>query len=75
LILVGFFCCPPLLWTVCILCLSGDIYNNRLGSDGYLTTWSWGNKIAAVIILLLQAGGLAFQVWQAFQKAQNAGQL
>jgi hypothetical protein len=64
--LTGFFCFPPLLWTVCILCLTGDIYNKKVGKDGYLTKWSGGNKIAAIIILVLQTGGIAYRFSQGF---------
>jgi hypothetical protein len=53
--LIGFFCFPPLLWTVCILCLTGDIYYDKVRKDGTLSVWSKGNKVAAVIILLLQS--------------------
>jgi len=53
-VLCGFCLLPPLLWTVCVICLTGDIYNNKLDRDGYLTKWSSGNKVAAVIILVLQ---------------------
>src|SRR5947209_175920 len=54
-ILGGFFCFPPLLWAACIICLTGDVYNNRVKKDGTLSRWSAGNKVAAVIILVLQA--------------------
>jgi hypothetical protein len=59
--LAGFFCFPPLLWIVCILCLTGDIYNKTYTKDGYLMKWSWANKIAAILILLLQSAGLVLR--------------
>jgi hypothetical protein len=60
-VLSGFFCFPPLLWTVCLLCLTGDIYFKKVGKDGYLTKWSSANKVAAAIILILQTVGLAIR--------------
>lgn len=59
-IVSGFFCIPPLLWAACIICLTGDVYNNRVKKDGTLSRWSAGNKVAAIIILLLQAFGIAY---------------
>lgn len=61
-ILVGFFCFPPLLWAACVICLTGDVYNNRVKKDGTLSRWSTGNKVAAAIILALQAFGLAIRL-------------
>jgi hypothetical protein len=56
LVVVGFFCCAPLLWWVCILCLTGDIYRNKVLANGRLARWSRANKVAAVFILVFQAG-------------------
>jgi hypothetical protein len=58
MVLAGFFCIPPLLWAVCILCLTGEIYNKKVGVDGYLTRWSYANKVVAGIILIVQSVGL-----------------
>lgn len=58
-ILIGFLIFPPLLWTACIVCLTGDVYENRIKKDGTLARWSAGNKAAAVVILALQIAGLA----------------
>lgn len=38
---------------VCILVLTGDVYYKHHDKDGNLNTWSWGNKVAAVILLLI----------------------
>jgi hypothetical protein len=65
-VLTGLLCFAPLIWTVCFLCLTGDIYNQDTDKEGYLTRWSWWNKIAAVIILIIQAVALAWWFLQAF---------
>ncbi len=39
-VLSGFFCVPPLLWIACVLCLTGDIYRNKIGVDGKLIVWT-----------------------------------
>ena len=40
---------------VCIFVLTGDIYFKEKDEHGNLKTWGWGNKIAAVILLLINA--------------------
>jgi hypothetical protein len=49
---------PPVSIALCIICLTGDIY--REGSayvgPGSLHVWGVGNKVAAVLILVLQIG-------------------
>jgi hypothetical protein len=37
----------------CLLCLTGDVYNQTVGADGYLTTWPQRVKIAAAIVLVI----------------------
>jgi len=61
-ILIGFFLFPPLLWSACIICLSGDVYYDRVKKDGTLARWSGANKVAAVIILVLQTAGIAIRL-------------
>ena len=39
--------------------LTGDIYYDRLDEDGNLAKWSWGNKIVAIILLVLNVFQLA----------------
>lgn len=58
----GFYCCVPLLWVACIICLTGDVYNNKVKKDGTLSRWSTANKVAALIILLIQIGVIAFVI-------------
>src|SRR5262245_59718211 len=54
-VFVGAFAFAPLVWLVCFLCLTCDIYLNKTRrTTGYLIKWGPGNKIAAVIILILQ---------------------
>ena len=52
--LLGLFCSPAILFA-CIIALSGDVYTKKKDASGKLITWSFGNKIAAVIILIFQA--------------------
>src|SRR5256885_2399645 len=72
LVIAGFFCCPPLLWWVCILCLTGDIYRNKVRADGRLARWSRANKVAAVVILVMQALVYAWRFEQIRQARQRA---
>ncbi len=44
----------PAILLACLIALSGDVYTNKKDASGKLITWSFGNKIAAVIILILQ---------------------
>jgi hypothetical protein len=48
---------------VCIVVLTGPVYYHKLGEDGTLKTWSGGNKIAAVILLVLFVGGYTALVY------------
>jgi hypothetical protein len=38
---------------VCIALLTGDVYHNRRKPDSTLAAWSWPNKAAAYVLLLL----------------------
>jgi hypothetical protein len=49
---------PPLLWTACGICLTGEIYNNQAKEDGMLSRWSSANKVVAIIILLIHTIGI-----------------
>ena len=42
---------------VCVVVLSGPVYYNKRRKDGTLAAWSGGNKVAAVILLILFVGG------------------
>ena len=50
---LGLFFGPAILLS-CIVALTGDIYTKKKDESGKLITWSFGNKIAAVIILVIQ---------------------
>lgn len=49
----GWFLCPPLIWTTCVLLLTGEIYQNRYDLDGNLVAWGKANKVVAAILLAL----------------------
>jgi hypothetical protein len=57
-VLLGFCLFPPLLWAACLVCLTGGVFYRRVRKDGTLARWSAGNKVAAVVILLVQAAWL-----------------
>ena len=49
--MLGLFCFPPLLWTACIIILTGDVYLEGRREDGSFKTWSVANKAIALIVL------------------------
>jgi hypothetical protein len=61
LILLGFFLLPPLLWLACVLCLTGDVYTDEVGDDGFLVTVSPATKWGAAVLLAIH-GGLCFAI-------------
>jgi hypothetical protein len=46
--------CTPVTLALCFIALTGDVYRNAYDSEGRLIKWGVGNKIAAVLILLIQ---------------------
>jgi hypothetical protein len=44
----------PITVAVCIIALTGDVYRKAYDDEGNLQVWGSGNKVAAVLILLLQ---------------------
>jgi hypothetical protein len=60
--LAGVFTTPGVI-LVCVVVLTGPVYYDKRGKDGRLKTWSKGNKVAAVILLLLFVGGYAALVY------------
>ena len=54
---IGFLLIAPLLWAACIIALTGDVYYSKLNEEGQLATWSAGNKVAAVVILVISTVG------------------
>ncbi len=51
--LLGLFCFSPLLWFVCAILMTGDIYYNKHQDDGSLKTWSFANKVIAWVLVLV----------------------
>ena len=47
-------CCSPAILAVCIIVLTGDVYYNQTDAAGNLKKWGFANKIAAIVILVLQ---------------------
>ncbi len=59
--LLGIFTTLGIL-VVCFVVLTGPVYYNKRKKDGTLKVWEKGNKIAAVILLVLFVGGYAVMV-------------
>jgi hypothetical protein len=55
LAMVGVLFCGFITILLCVICLTGDVYKKAYDKDGKLVAWGMGNKIAAVVILLIQA--------------------
>ena len=51
---VGVVFCGLITIALCIICLTGDVYKKAYDQNGNLKVWGIGNKIAAVLILVLQ---------------------
>lgn len=58
-IFVGVLFCSFITIALCLICLTGDVYKKSHDKSGNLEVWSVGNKVAAVLILALQA----FLIW------------
>jgi hypothetical protein len=54
MVLAGFFAFAPLLWGACAICLTGEIYTDELGEDGFLTKCASSVKPAALLALTVQ---------------------
>ena len=57
----GFF---PGTLLVCIFVLTGDVYYKEKDEHGNLKTWSWGNKVAATILLIINAIYIIYLLWR-----------
>jgi uncharacterized membrane protein len=44
----------PVTIALCVIALSGDVYKNATDESGELRVWGLGNKVAAVVLLVLQ---------------------
>jgi hypothetical protein len=51
--------CAPVMVALCLIALTGEVYKNAYDKHGNLEVWGPGNKMAAVLILLLQC----FIIW------------
>ncbi len=67
LAMVGVLLCGVVTIALCIICLTGDIYKNKYDRKGNLQVWGVQNKIAAVVILLIQGFILWLYYWQSNQ--------
>jgi zinc-ribbon domain len=56
--------CGVLSVPLCILCFTGDIYKKRFDRKGNLVVWGTSNKIAAVVVLVIQGFILWLCYWQ-----------
>ncbi len=56
LVFLALLCCSPVTIALCVIALTGDVYKNGYDKDGNLVVWGIGNKIAAVLILIIQTG-------------------
>jgi len=50
---LGIFFAPAII-LACIVALSGEVYTPEPDGHGGLHRWSWWNKAAAVVILIIQ---------------------
>lgn len=60
LILASILTCGlfPGIFIVCIVLSTGEVYFNKKNEQGYLKKWHWGNKIIAILLLLLNIANL-----------------
>ncbi len=65
---LGLFCSPAILFA-CIVVLTGDVYYDKTDDQGQLKRWSFGNKVAAVIILIIQVALTVAMLSGAFNRA------
>ena len=64
LAMIGVLLCGVVTIALCIICLTGDIYKNKHDRNGQLEVWGVSNKIAAVVILVIQGFILWLYYWQ-----------
>ena len=61
-VIAGFFCLPPLLWTTCIIVITGPVYMDAYDERGQLKTWGPANKVVAVILIVFQVVAIAVRL-------------
>jgi hypothetical protein len=54
---------------VCVVVLTGPVYYDKRKKDGTLKQWSKGNKVAAVILLVLFVGGYGALIYYLYSNA------
>jgi hypothetical protein len=59
LVFLAVLLCTPVTVVLCIIALTGDVYRNAYDEHRTLQVWGPGNKVAAVLILLIQC----FFIW------------
>jgi len=64
-------CCSPAIFVVCIIVLTGDVYYPQADATGHLKKWGFANKIAAVVILVIQAIVIAVRTAAVFGSLPN----
>ena len=67
LAMIGVLLCGFVTIALCLICLTGDVYKNKYDRNGKLEVWGISNKIAAVVILVIQGFILWLYHWQANQ--------
>ncbi len=65
--------CSPVIIALCVIALTGDVYKNGYDQQGNLQVWGIGNKVAAVLILILQLGMTGFILWMQFTGPASLG--
>lgn len=63
LLLLGLFFSPAILFVIIVL-ITGNIYQDSFDQEGNLKTWSKANKIAAVVLLIIQVLFFAAVIFQ-----------
>jgi hypothetical protein len=64
LAMIGVLLCGFVTIALCVICLTGDVYKNKYDRNGNLEVWGVSNKIAAVVILVIQGFLLWLWRWQ-----------
>ena len=64
LAMIGVLFCGFVTIVLCLICLTGDVYKNKYDRNGNLEVWGISNKIAAVVILVIQFFFLWLWRWQ-----------
>ena len=59
-------CFSPVIIAICVIALTGDVYKNAYDQHGNLQVWGMGNKVAAVLILIIQVGITGMILWMHF---------